>query len=712
VTKVHSVAVRLSAAGLAVFVAGADAARAQALFKDETFAEAAAARGQAAFAQNCAACHGADLSAGPFGPALKGVAFEAHWKGQPIQTVQAFIQARMPPAAPGSLGSEAVNDIAAYILKANGAAAGKPDTSATAAAPPREAANSGRPPPTVPSDARAKAVLAARKARLDALIPVTAAMLQTPPDSDWLIWRRTYQSQGFSQLRQIDRANVATLRPAWSWNLPPSQNEMTPLVHDGVMFVQSGNAVQALDAATGEQLWQYIRPLPAALAGGRASRAKSLAIYGNKLLVPTADKHLIALDMRSGALIWDHDVVGDSALQLNGGPIVARGKVIIGASLNVTRSPGGCFIVALDVETGREVWRFDTIARPGQPGGDSWNGAPVEERYGGGVWTSGSYDPARNLLFFGVGNTYDVGTLVLPHAKKGESNDGLYTASTLAIDPDTGKLVWFYQHMNRDVWDQDWAFEQTLTTLPIDGKPRDVVVTAGKLGIFDVMDRATGKYLFSKDLGLQNLVTAIDPKTGRKTTNPALEPESGKTKIVCPSTTGARAWPATSLDPQTHVVYVPMTESCMQYTFTARSPAEVAAGGVDIRYPNQARPDSDGNFGRIQAVNLDTRQVVWTHRQRAPTASSVLATAGGLVFAGSVDRRFSAYDAATGKTLWEIPLNASPSSSPVTYTVAGVQYVAVVTGGGGAYDSDGQALVAEVATPAAGVTVMVYRLAK
>jgi alcohol dehydrogenase (cytochrome c) len=712
VRKVQSVAVQLSAAGLAVFVAGAGAARAQALFTGETFAEAAAARGQAAFAQNCATCHGADLSAGPFGPALKGPAFDAHWKGQSIQAVQAFIQARMPPAAPGSLGGEAYGDIVAYILKVNGAAPGKPDAPAAGAAP-REAANTGRPPPTVPSDARAKAVLAARKARLDALTPVSAAMLQNPPDSDWLIWRRTYQAQGFSRLRQIDKANVATLRPVWSWNLPASQNEMTPLVHDGVMFVQSANVVQALDAATGEQLWQYTRPLPAALAGGRASRAKSLAIYGNKLLVPTADKHLIALDMRSGALVWDHAVVEDGvALQLNGGPIVARGKVIIGASLNVARSPGGCFIVALDAETGREAWRFNTIARPGQPGGDSWNGAPVDERYGAGVWTAGSYDAARNLLFFGVGNTYDVGTLILPHERKGESNDGLYTDSTLAIDPDTGKLVWFYQHMNRDAWDQDWAFEQTLATLPVDGKPRDVVVTAGKAAIFDVMDRATGQYLFSKDLGLQNLVTAIDPRTGHKTTDPALEPESGKTRIVCPSTTGARAWPATSLDPDTHIVYVPMTESCMQYTFTARSPAEVAAGGVDIRYPNQARPDSDGNFGRIQAVNLDTRQVVWTRRQRAPTASSVLATAGGLVFAGSVDRRFSAYDAATGKTLWDTPLNASPSSSPVTYTVAGVQYVAVVTGGGGAYDSDGQALVAEVAAPAPGVTVMVYRLGK
>jgi alcohol dehydrogenase (cytochrome c) len=523
-------------------------AHAQSPFPGESFAEAAAARGQAAFAQNCASCHGADLSAGPFGPALKGAAFETHWKGQPIGAVQAFMQTRMPPSAPNSLGAQTYGDIAAYILKANGAAPGKADAPvATTAAPTRES-NSGRPPPTVPADDHAKAAIAARKARLDALSPVTEAALASPPDADWLMWRRTWQAHGFSGLKEIDKANVSGLRPAWSWTLPVSQNETTPLVHDGVMFVASGNAVQALDAATGERLWQYVRALPAALNDGRSSRAKSLALYGNKLFVPTADKHLVALDIHTGALVWDHDVVGDKGLTLSSGPIVAKGKVILGASLNVAGSPGGCFILALDAETGREAWRFNTIARPGQPGGDSWNGAPVDERFGAGVWTAGSYDPKLNLIFFGTGNTYDIATLLMPHAGKGESNDGLYTDSTLAIDADTGKLVWFYQHMNRDVWDQDWAFEQTLATLPVDGKPREVLFTSGKLGIFDVLDRATGQYLFSKDLGLQNLVVAIDPKTGHKTTNPALEPEPGKVRVVCPSTTGVRAWPATALD--------------------------------------------------------------------------------------------------------------------------------------------------------------------
>lgn len=694
-------------------------ASAQAVFSTQSFSEAAASRGERAFARSCSSCHAADLSAGAFGPALKGPMFEDHWRGGDAAALQSYIQTRMPPTAPGSLSTDEYGDITAYILRGNGASPGKADTPVPSL-PPVSAERLRRPPP--PADPVARVALAARQAKLDAMRPVTASVLENPPDGDWLMWRRTYTAEGASPLDQINRANVAGLREVWSWNLPIGQNQMTPLVHDGVMFVQSGNAVQALDAATGDLMWQYIRPLAAVYADRRDGRVKTLAIYENKLFVPTLDRHLIALDIHTGNLLWDQEIVPPSELErrgqpdpawltADGGPIVAHGKVVMGVSLGF-KAAGGCYIVAVDAETGKEAWRFNTLARPGQPGGDSWNDAPEDERYGGGVWTSGSYDPVRNLLFFGVGNTYDAGTLLQPHERKaGETNDGLYTDSTLALDPDTGKLVWYYQHMNRDVWDLDWAFERILTTLQIDGKPREVVVTAGKLGIFDVLDRATGRYLFSKDMGFQNLVTAIDPITGRKTTDPALGPEPGKVRVICPGVTGLRAWPATAMDPRTHIIYVPAIESCMNYQFVERSAADIAAGGTDIRFPYIAPLHSDGMIGRIEAINLATRKVLWTFRQRPATSSSALVTRGGLVFVGSVDRKLSAYDAATGEVLWTAALNSSPNSTPITYMVGAVQYLAVVTGGGGAWDSDGHGLVQEFPAAGPGVTVVVYRLA-
>jgi alcohol dehydrogenase (cytochrome c) len=428
---------------------------------------------------------------------------------------------------------------------------------------------------------------------------------------------------------------------------------------------------------------------------------------------------MVALDVKSGKLIWDHQVIvpqtgvyarSNHDFRLDGAPIVAKGKVIMGVSLGITNPGGGCFIVGLDAQTGDEVWRFNTIAHPGEPGGDSWNGAPTDQRFGASVWTAGSYDPKLNLVYFGTGNTYDVATLLQPHPEKGKSNDGLYTDSTVALDPNTGKLVWYYQHMNRDVWDLDWAFEQLLITLPLNGKPTDLVVTGGKMALFDAVDRASGKYEFSKDLGLQNLVTGIDPKTGKKIINPVLEPVANKTAFVCPNANGARNWPATSYDPNTHILYVPLVESCMDYTWAPRDAVQTAAGGLDIRFTLRPRPNSDGKMGRLEAINLETRKVVWMDRQRAPLASAMLATAGGLVFSGAQNRQFTAYDAATGRALWQAGLNATPSSSPVTYSVDGKQYIAVVSGGGGPLDAGGHSLAPELDNPAGGTTLWIFKL--
>jgi alcohol dehydrogenase (cytochrome c) len=683
-------------------------------------------RGKVTYNNNCSNCHGANLNDGAFGPALKGVSFQQKWGAQPPAALFSYMIQKMPPADPGRLGGQTYADLEAYIFQANGLEPNATELTAAelggADARGAQAAQDfqGDVRATVANrDATYKAVMARREAKLEKITPVTDSMLQHPSDADWLMWRRTYSSLGFSPLKQIDKSNVADLRLAWSRALPLSADEITPLVHDGVVFIESGNTVEALDGAKGDLLWQYVRPLPDQLINGRESTMRGLAIYQDKLYAPTADGHMIALNVKTGKLVWDHQVIVPSSgvyahsnhdFRLDGAPIVARGKVMIGVSLGITNPSGGCFIVGLNAQSGDEVWRFHTIPRPGEPGGDSWNGAPVDQRFGASVWTGGSYDPNLNLAYFGTGNTYDVATLLQPHPHTGISNDGLYTDSTVALDPDTGKLAWYYQHMNRDVWDLDWAFEQLLVTLPVDGKPTDLVVSGGKMALFDAVDRADGKYEFSKDLGLQTLVSAIDPKTGKKIISPSFEPKANKTEFICPDANGARNWPATSYDPRTHILYVPLAESCMDYTWVPGDPAQTAAGGLDIRFTLRLRPDTDGKMGRIEAVNLETGKVIWTDRQRAPIASAMLATAGGLVFGGAQNRQFTAYDAATGEVLWEVGLNATPSSYPITYSFDGKQYVAVVSGGGGPLDASGASLAPEFDNPAGGTTLWIFKL--
>ncbi len=665
-----------------------------------------ASRGKVVYDSNCGSCHGTNLDNGEFGPPLRGSAFKMHWASQSANALFTYIATKMPPAAPAGLSDRAYSDVEAYILRANGVVPGDKEL-----APARTQADiTAR---TSNKDATYQSVMAARKKLLDGLTPVTEGMLEHPPGGDWLVWRGSYQNLAFSPLKKIGKANVHDLGIAWTLALPVSGNEMTPLVHDGIVFVESGASIQALDGATGEVLWQYTRSLPERLHNGQQSRMKNLAIYGDLLYAPTPDGHVIALETKTGKLIWDQavmhmDEAGRAPFSLTGGPVVAKGKVMIGTSLGINTG-GGNYIVGLDAATGKEAWRFNTIAKPGEPGGDSWNGAPFEQRFGGGVWTSGSYDPVRNLVYFGTGNTYDVGTLMLPQPRIGESRDALYTDSTLALDPETGKLVWHSQHMKRDVWDLDWVFEQSLLTMPVNGKPTELVVTGGKTAIFDAMERATGKHVFSRDLGLQNIVTAIDPGTGEQTTNPALEPEPGKTKLLCPDANGARNWLTTAFDPASYILYVPLIETCADYSWTPRSAAQIAAGGDDIHFAQRPRPDGDGKFGRLEAINLATGKVLWIHRQRAPLVSSLLATAGGLVFVGAQDRFFSAYDAATGKLLWQTPLNAAPNSSPVTYSVQGEQYVAVVAGSG-FLSSAHSSLTPEIDNPAGGTTLWVFKL--
>jgi alcohol dehydrogenase (cytochrome c) len=663
--------------------------------------------GQATYLQSCLACHGARLEGSPFAPTLVGKAFQDHWRGKPAAELLEQMRRTMPPKGTGTVKPAAFADLLAFLVKAN------EDGPAFLAGLPSPAAPSG----AAGSQVRTAPMPPAMARRLSGLAAVTDALLASPPEGSWLMWRRTFDSAGFSPLRQLDRGSVRRLQKAWSLQLDPSSNEITPLVHDGVLFVHSGVSLTAVDAATGTPLWKYQREIPRPANArqfdpGRRARVKSIAIYGHSLFMPTPDGHLVALDARSGRLLWDRAInSGSAGLQLSSGPLAARGVVMIGASLGLANK-GGCFIVALDAATGQERWRFQTVAQPGAPGGDTWNGAPAEERFGAGVWTTGSYDPALNLAYFGVGNTYTTATLLQPRAGASgvSANDALYTNATLALRPETGELVWHHQHHRRDVWDQDWAFEQTIVTLGTGPDERRAVVTSGKTAVFEAVDAATGRFLFAHDTGLSNLYASIDPATGEKRNNPALEPVAGKALLLCPSNLGARNWPATSLNTATGMLFVPMQESCAEFTWEPRGAKETAAGGSDIRFSPKMRPGSDGKLGRMIALDLKTRRVAWTHRQRMPLASSLLATAGGVLFMGDLERNFGAYDQDSGALLWSTRLPAAAEATPISYSVNGRQFIAVVSGEGSHLGTYNRGLVPELGAPVNDISLQVYAL--
>jgi alcohol dehydrogenase (cytochrome c) len=704
-TRVVLGSLSVTALWMATSWSGADIV-AQAPPRPVTYTDAQADQGRAVYAEHCVTCHGVNLDDGAYAPPLKGNDFRQKWGSRPIDALFTYTRDRMPPAQPGTLGDSRYTQLLALLLQENGAPAGNAELPAdpaalTAMASPGWAAVGGgglapaaKIPPSPPRDNP-----------LEKLRPVTDAMLTRPPDADWLLWRRTYEALGFSPLKAIDKTNVHELRPAWSWALPNGPNQATPIVHDGVLFVHSyGDKVQALDAATGDLLWQYSRRLPSGIA---PSIKRGISIFGSRLYVPTSDAHVVALDVKTGKVVWDQTVAdARKGYRITGGTLVARGKVMIGTT---GRAPGGNIIAALDAETGKLAWTFNTIAQPGESGGHTWNGLALEKRNGGSVWIPGSYDPVHGLAFFAPGNTYDTGPLRNPTNQPNTTSDALYLDSTLALDPDTGRLEWYFQHQNNGQWDLDWAFERQIVQLPVKGRTETVVLTAGKQMIFDLVEAESGKYLSSIDLGLQNLVTAIDPTTGKKTTDPNLLPGEGKLTMICPHVSGGRGWMPTSFDAATKVVYLPIVEACMDLVPVGAG--ERGSLSTGVRWTVRPRPDSDGNYGRLHAQNVESGKPMWVQRQRAPFTTGTLVTAGGLVFVGTLDRAFQAYDAANGTLLWKTRLNDVPSQAPISFAANGREYVAMVVGPGGYQSTSYDVLVPEIKNPPDhGATIWVFEV--
>ncbi len=673
-----------------------------------------AREGEREYNLNCASCHGPALTDGQFGPPLSGQTFMQRWSGRGLAELFTYMHATMPPGLAGSIANRAYAAIIAHVLEKNGIAAGtKPvpvqlDGLTAMVMPGERLSDQDRLRLWSPGGPLASGIALPAWPEpanpMNNYTAVTEAMLADPAPGDWLTWRRSYAGLGFSPLAEINRNNVKDLRLAWSLSLPAGPNTGTPLVHDGVIFVLSyGDHLQALDAATGEEIWHYGRLLS---DEQRPGVKRNLALHGDKVFMSTSDDHVLALDARSGRVIWDQPVAdANPRWSLSSGPLVAEGVVMQGVQ---GQAPGGAYVIGLDIETGKELWRFNTIPSPGQPGGDSWNDLPEDKRSGGSVWTPGSYNPELKLAYFGPAPTYDTGPLRDLVQKPGITNDALYTDSTIALRPATGELAWHYQHFANDQWDMDWAFERQILTLSVDGEDKKVVVTGGKEAVFDILDAETGGYIASFDLGVQNLITAIDPVTGKKTIDKSKIPYGDKTITICPHGGGAKNWIPGSINPETRILFEPIVESCADLVPSKPGDLGLSSG---IRFTIRPRLDSDGRFGRIQAVDLATRKTVWTTRQRAPQSTGIVATAGGVIFAGALDRWFSAYDDRDGKLLWQNRLNDVPSAAPISFSANGKQYIAMVVGYGSGQSVTFAKLTPEIDLPhAQSSTIWVFAL--
>jgi alcohol dehydrogenase (cytochrome c) len=553
-----------------------------------------------------------------------------------------------------------------------------------------------------------------------AFVPVTDAMVQNPDPNDWLMWRRTLNTWGHSPLTQITANNVRTLRMVWTRALGPGIQEGTPLVYRGVMyFPNPSDYVQAFDAATGDLKWEYRRKLPEDLGKFFPVPAinRNLAIYGNLIIDTSSDDYVYALDAQTGELAWETKILEyQKGAQQTSGPIIARGKIISGRGCEPEGGPDACIITAHDAATGKELWRTRTIPKDDEPGGDTWGDVPYAERLHVGTWMVPSYDPELNMIY--------VGTSVSSPAPKyllgGLNNKHLYHNSTLALNADTGTIVWHYQHVV-DHWDLDHPFERLLVDTvvapnaaqvpwinpKVKGGERRRVITGvpGKTGMVYTLDRQTGEFLWARNTVLQTVVSRIDGD-GTVTVNPEMLLEKpGDTAFVCPNTNGGKSFATGAYSPQTNTMYMPLANTCMEVTAVAETRQKTSLYGISTK--PQIAPNANDNVGTVWAISAETGATTWKYEQRAGV-TSLLSTAGGLIFAGDAVGKFKALDQRSGKVLWEVSVGSPVTGYPVTFSVNGKQYVAVSTGS--ALATGGLARMTPELRPSNGNNLFVFAL--
>jgi len=489
-------------------------------------------------------------------------------------------------------------------------------------------------------------------------------------EGNWLTYSGNYQGHRFSTLDQINKANVAGLKPLWIYQpANAGRFETSPIVADGVMYVtEPPTIVTALDPRTGRQVWRWERNLPADLQTigfGRVNRG--VAILDDSLYVGTLDGFIVALDRRSGAMRWQTKVADyKTGHCITSAPLAIKGLVITGVSGGEAGVRG--FLAAYDAKTGKEVWRHWTIPEKGEPGVETWGGESYKTGAGT-TWVTGSYDPETNTVYWGTGNPGpDWNGDVRP-------GDNLYTNSLLALDAATGKRKWYFQFTPHDTHDWDAVHVPMIFDAVVKGKPRKVIAVANRNAFYYVLDRVTGEFLNGVPYAKQTWAKGLDDK-GRPEVIEGKEPtESGN--LVWPSLQGATNWFSPSYSPLTRYVYVAVREMGAHY-FKGEAifkPGTFFAGGGERALP------PDENFGAIRALDAATGAMKWEFKLHQPPWAGVMATAGGLVFGGSQEGNFYALDASDGKPLWQFQMGGQIAANPVSFLVDGKQRIAMPSRG-------------------------------
>lgn len=509
---------------------------------------------------------------------------------------------------------------------------------------------------------------------------VTDARLAAPEARNWLMYRGTYDSWGYSELASINTGNVKNLKPLWTFSTGMTEaHQAPPIVNDGHLFITTPqNHVLALDARTGALNWRYARELPEDLVQLHPTN-RGVALHGDKVYLATVDAFLVALDATTGEVVWEQQVED----YLNGyymtlAPLAAEGLVLVGVSGGEFGIRG--FIQAFDAATGKPVWKTYTVPGPGEPGNDSWPGDSWKSG-GAPAWVTGSYDAKEKITYWGTGNAG-------PWIGEARPGDNLYSTSVLALDIHTGKIRTHYQYHWNDSWDWDEVAAPVLIDRPQGGQVRKTLVHAGRDGYLWTLERKPDALAFidAQPYVKQNVYSAIDPTTGRPSYVETRVPKLGERVEYCPSVWGGKDWPPVAYSPQTGYLYIPANENlCGALT---GEPVEYRAGemymGVKIENIEvRPTPEAKDHIGELQAWDLASGKRVWTNKFTSHNWGPVLATAGGLVFSGGTnDRQFRAFDAGSGDLLWQQGTNSGVVGVPISYEVEGRQYIAVQSGWG------------------------------